>query len=595
LPDVVIIGLGHVGLPLARRACEAGLSVAGYDTSDEVVAALNAGVAHIEDVPGEAVADMLSAGFTAVTDPAVIGAADTVVICVPTGLDDRGDPDLEPVRAASRAVAGRLRPGMLVVLESTSFPGTTEEVVRPLLESGSGLCVGIDVHLAFSPERIDPGNSVYGVRNTPKVVGGCTPLCTRYAVAFYNRFVDAVVVARGTREAEMAKLLENTYRYVNIALVDEVALYCERTSIDVWDVLQCAATKPFGYAAFRPGPGIGGHCIPIDPRYLAAKAEQEGHTFHLLAAAQQVHARMPQSVADRVADLLVRDGVPVRGARVVLLGVAYKADVADTRHTPAEPIVRALRDRGARVSYHDPHVTSFDVDGVPVPALDFTTALADADLAVLLQEHSCFDLTGLATAGCLVLDTRGRLPDVAGRPRPQWASPAARRLRRWLRRWDADGDGTLVREDFDREARRVAAEFGHGPAVPQFRALRGVLLALFDDLARWAGTGDRISEIEFLAEDLVRAGGETAADRLLRPVVEAVVGLADGAPIGSGQFVACLVDMGVEHTDALSAFARTRPGTAPVPVSGRRTEVPEGVAGGRSFTGSADDETEALL
>jgi UDP-N-acetyl-D-glucosamine dehydrogenase len=310
------------------------------------------------------------------------------------------------VRSASRAVAAHLRPGVLVVLESTSHPGTTEEVVRPLLEADSGLRVGTDFHLAFAPERIDPGNRRFGIRETPRVVGGCTPLCAKYAVAFFSRFVDTVVVARGTREAEMAKLLENVHRYVNIALVNEIASYCDVAGIDVWDVLDCAATKPFGYTPFRPGPGVGGHCIPVDPRYLAAKAEQAGHPLHMLAAAQAVHADTPRAVVDRTAALLARDDVPVRGARVVLLGVTYKADVADTRHSPAEPVARELRRRGARVSFHDPHVASFVVDGVAVPPLGSLSALSDADVAVVLQDHRCYDATALT--GCRVLDTRGR-------------------------------------------------------------------------------------------------------------------------------------------------------------------------------------------
>ncbi|MFL6124666.1 nucleotide sugar dehydrogenase [Actinophytocola sp.] len=406
---MVIMGLGHAGLPLARRACEAGLSVTGYDISPPVVRDLNAGVSHIDDVPAAALADMRSAGFTATDDDAVLATADTVVISVPTGLDERGDPDLGPVRDASRAVAAHLRPGVLVVLESTSHPGTTEETVRPLLEKGSGLRVGTDFHLAFSPERIDPGNRRFGIRDTPRVIGGCTPLCAKYAVAFFSRFVDAVVVARGTREAEMAKLVENIHRYVNIALVDELAAYCGHAGIDVWDVLDCAATKPFGYTPFRPGPGVGGHCIPVDPRYLAARAEQAGHPLHLLAAARDVHTRTPHAVVDRTAALLARDHVPVDGARVVLLGVTYKADVADTRHSPAEPIARELRRRGASVSFHDPHVTSFAVDGVAVPAVETLAALSGADVAVLLQGHRCYDPAALTAAGCRVLDTRGRL------------------------------------------------------------------------------------------------------------------------------------------------------------------------------------------
>ncbi|WP_234443163.1 nucleotide sugar dehydrogenase [Streptomyces cellulosae] len=263
--DLVVIGLGHVGLPLSSAAVAAGLATVGYDVSGTVVSGLAAGSSHVGGVLDAEVAVMLDAGFHATTDPAVLDGAQTVVICVPTGLTPEGLPDLSAVEDAARAVAARLRPGMLIVLESTSYPGTTEDVVRPLLEHGSGLQAGADFHLAYSPQSIDPGNETWTIRNTPKVVSGCSALCAKYAVAFYSRFVDHLVVARGTREAEMAKLLENTYRYVNMALVDEAALFCHETGIDIWDVLHCAASKPFGFAPFRPGPGVGGHCVPVTP------------------------------------------------------------------------------------------------------------------------------------------------------------------------------------------------------------------------------------------------------------------------------------------------------------------------------------------
>ncbi|GGX96462.1 nucleotide sugar dehydrogenase [Streptomyces minutiscleroticus] len=408
--DLVVIGLGHVGLPLAARACEAGLTTAGYDTDAEVVAGLGAGRSHIDDVDDGRVAGMLAAGFRVGRDPSVIGRAATVVICVPTGLTDDGAPDLAAVRAATADVAAALRPGTLVVLESTSHPGTTQDVVRPVLERVSGLRAGEDFHLAHSPERIDPGNRLFGLRNTPKVIGGCTPLCAKHAVAFYSRLVDTVVVAKGTREAEAAKLLENTYRYVNIALVDEVALYCDALGIDVWDVLHCAATKPFGYAPFRPGAGVGGHCIPVDPHYLAASADAAGRPLGLVSAARSALDRMPRHVADRAAALLARPGEPVAGAEVLLLGVAYKPDVGDVRHSPAAPVARHLRERGAHVVYHDPHVPEFTVDGTAVPcAPGLPRALAAADLAVLLQDHACYDTSLLMRAPCPVLDTRGRL------------------------------------------------------------------------------------------------------------------------------------------------------------------------------------------
>ncbi|MGP3924271.1 nucleotide sugar dehydrogenase [Streptomyces sp. 8N616] len=407
--DLVVVGLGYVGLPLARQACAAGLSTLGHDVSASVVAGLGAGRSHVGDVRDAEVADMLSAGFRATFDPSVTGHGETVVICVPTGLSADGAPDLAAVRAASRRVATHLRPGTLVILESTSYPGTTEEVVRPILERGSGMRAGEDFHLAYSPERIDPGNGRFGIRNTPKVVSGCTPLCAKRAVAFYGRFVDTLVVSRGTREAEMAKLLENTYRYVNIALVNEVALFCDKTDIDVWDVLHCAATKPFGFAPFVPGAGVGGHCVPVDSRYLAAKAEAEGVPLRMLSAAQDVLSQMPRHVVERAARLLAELGKPVCEAKVLLLGVAYKPDVADTRESPAAPVAKGLRDKGAKVTYHDPYVPEFTVGGALVERVEcLPEALADADLAILLQDHACYDMTMLTRARCALLDTRGK-------------------------------------------------------------------------------------------------------------------------------------------------------------------------------------------
>jgi nucleotide sugar dehydrogenase len=403
------MGLGYVGLPLAANASAAGLRTVGFDISAGVVAGLRAGRSHVADVPDREVARMLDSGFCLTTDPAVISDADTVVICVPTGLADDGAPDLGPIIAATRTVAANLRPRALVVLESTTYPGTTEELVRPMLEEMSGLRVGEDFHLAYSPERVDPGNARFGIRNTPKIIGGCTALCAKYGVAFYGRFVDTLVVSRGTREAEMAKLLENTHRYVNIALVNEVALCCDRMGIDVWDVLHCAATKPFGYSAFTPGPGIGGHCIPIDPLYLASKAEAEGFSFAMLSAARDVNGRMPGHVVGRAVNLLAGRGVAASEARVLLLGVAYKPDVADVRESPAVPIATSLRSLAATVSYHDPGVEEFAPGGEPLqrePDLD--TALAAADLAILLQDHKCYDPLTLMSAQCALLDTRGK-------------------------------------------------------------------------------------------------------------------------------------------------------------------------------------------
>ncbi|WP_424189125.1 nucleotide sugar dehydrogenase [Actinokineospora sp. G85] len=398
--DLVVVGLGYVGLPLAAHASAAGLTVVGVDTDAAVVDALRAGRS---PVPGVDTSALTPDQFVATTGFGAVAAAEAVVICVPTGLVD-GEPDLRAVIAAGRAVGEHLRPGTLVVLESTSYPGTTEDVLLPLLQA-RGLVGGVDFHLAFSPERIDPGNAEFGLRNTPKVVSGLTPLCAKRCAAFYEQFVDTVVPAAGLREAETAKLLENTYRLVNIALVNELAVFCERLGVDVADVLRCAATKPFGFQAFRPGPGVGGHCIPVDPRYLADRARSEGLPCSLVDAAHQVNAGMPGHVARRVRDALA--GRPVAGARVLLIGVTYKPDVADLRQTPAVSVVRRLRAMGAEVAYHDPHAPAFAVDGEPVRAEP--DAGAPADLVVLLQDHAVLDLPALARGPRPVLDTRGVL------------------------------------------------------------------------------------------------------------------------------------------------------------------------------------------
>ncbi|WP_346776609.1 nucleotide sugar dehydrogenase [Streptomyces sp. HNM0574] len=413
MPDVVVMGLGHVGLPLVQEATSAGLATVGYDVSEEVVAGVNAGRSHVGGVSDADVTAMVAGGFRATGDPRVLDGARTVLICVPTGLTASGTPDLAQVEAATTAAARGLSPGTLVVLESTSYPGTTDGFVRPLLERISGLRAGHDFHLAFSPQRIDPGNREWGVRNTPKIVSGYTAKCAKRAIAFYSRFVENPVLSRGTREAEMAKLLENTYRYVNIALVDEVALFCAESGIDVWDVLHCAGTKPFGFASFRPGAGVGGHCIPVDPRYLAAQAEAQGFSFRMLAAAQDVLTRMPGHVVGRTLELLDEIDVKPAGSRVLLLGVSYKPDVADVRETPAVAVASGLLSAGAEVSYHDPYVEHFALGAQPVPrAGELDEALREADVAILLQEHTEYDAASLNRAPCAVLDTRGL---VAGR------------------------------------------------------------------------------------------------------------------------------------------------------------------------------------
>jgi UDP-N-acetyl-D-glucosamine dehydrogenase len=401
--DLVILGLGYVGLPLARQAARAGLSVLGFDVDPAVAGALAAGRSHVDDLSDADVAAMLAAGFRPTTDEAAIATARAAVICVPTPLSEENGPDLRAVIGATEAVARNLRPGMLVVLESTTYPGTTDDVVRPLLEK-SGLVAGVDFHLAFSPERIDPGNERYGAYNTPKVVGGLTAACTERAAQFYGGFVQTVVRTRGTREAETAKLLENTYRHVNIALVNEMARFCHELDIDLWDVIRAAATKPFGFQAFYPGPGVGGHCIPIDPNYLSHNVRSKlGYPFRFVELAQEINATMPAYVARRAQNLLNADGLALHGASVLLLGVTYKANIADQRESPATPLAQHLAGLGAAVRYHDPYVDSWHV---PRTA-DLEGAAAAADLVILVQHHREYDADRLAAIAKRFFDTRG--------------------------------------------------------------------------------------------------------------------------------------------------------------------------------------------
>ena len=407
--DLVVVGLGYVGLPLAAEASRAGLSVVGLDIDPQRVAAVNGGRSHVDDLTDDDIKDLLVRGFRATDDASVLGRADAAVICVPTPLSDVGGPDLGAVDGAVQAIAAHLHPGMLVVLESTTYPGTTEDRVLPVLAGTSGLRPGVDFHLAFSPERIDPGNQVYGVRNTPKVVGGHTGACGDRAVAFYSRFIDKVVRTRGTREAEMAKLLENTYRHVNIALVNEMAVFCHDLGIDLWDVIDAAATKPFGFQPFRPGPGVGGHCIPIDPNYLSFRVRQLGYPFRFVELAQEINDRMPAYVTQRVQRLLNDHGRAVRGAKILLLGVTYKPDISDDRESPARPVAGRLRDLGAEVRFHDPYVPTWHVDGVHLERRDLRRALPGADLVVILQAHSSYDLDLIERLSPLLLDTSGRL------------------------------------------------------------------------------------------------------------------------------------------------------------------------------------------
>ncbi len=409
--DAVIIGLGYVGLPIAQEATRAGLKVLGFDVNQGIVDALNAGRSHVDDLSDADIAEMVDGGFVATTDEARIAEAEVAVICVPTPLSEEGGPDLRAVESAVGAVARNLRPGMLVVLESTTYPGTTDEVVRPLLEAG-GMVAGQDFNLAFSPERIDPGNATFGAKNTPKVVGGQTPACTEAAAAFYGRFIDTIVRAKGTREAETAKLLENTYRHINIALVNEMVKFCHELGIDLWDVIEAASSKPFGFQAFYPGPGVGGHCIPIDPNYLSHNVRARlGYPFRFVELAQEINSGMPGYVVSRIQDLLNADGKALKGSTVLLLGVTYKPNIADQRESPAVPLANALVAKGAVVHYHDPHVTDWRSVPDAVRVEDAAAAAAGADLTVLVQNHREYDVDALAGVARQFFDTRGKASD----------------------------------------------------------------------------------------------------------------------------------------------------------------------------------------
>jgi nucleotide sugar dehydrogenase len=405
---VAVIGQGYVGLSVAAGAALRGLPVKAFDIDADRIAALADGRNVVPGVP-TSVFDEAHASdrMTFTTDPRVVAEADVVVICVPTPVTEHR-PDLRFIEAAGRLVGEHLRAGSLVILESTTYAGTTEEVLEPLL-TASGLRQGIDFLLAYSPERIDPGNPKYGMTNTPRVVGGVTPGATRAAGAFYSRIVDDVTHLSSARAAEMAKLLENTFRMVNIALVNELATLCAEQDLDVWEVIRAAATKPFGYMPFYPGPGVGGHCIPLDPTYLAWQSRRDvGRPFRLVETAQDINADMPRYVTRRVVDTLGDHGIAIRGARLLALGVTYKPDVGDLRESAAIEVVARLLRRGADVSFHDPFVQRLDEHGLDLESVPLTgEALGGADMVLLLTPHSDFDMREVVARSRLLFDARG--------------------------------------------------------------------------------------------------------------------------------------------------------------------------------------------
>jgi UDP-N-acetyl-D-glucosamine dehydrogenase len=403
---VGVLGLGYVGLPLCVEFASAGLRVVGYDVATDKVAGVNAGRSHIGDVPAERVSALVRAGrLSASSDMDTLGQCDAVIMCVPTPLSKTKDPDLSMVVDASRAVARQLRAGQLVVLESTTYPGTTEELILPILGE-RGLEVGKSFFLAFSPERVDPGNAHYQTRNTPKIIGGVTEACTRVARALYERAVERVIPVSSTQTAEMVKLLENTFRSVNIGLVNEVALMCRRLGVDVWEVIDAAATKPFGFMPFYPGPGLGGHCIPIDPLYLSWKLKTLNYRARFIELAGEVNSAMPEYVCELVTQTLNRQERSVKGSRVLVLGVSYKRDIEDLRESPALDILRLLDQRGAVVSYSDPNVPSLALNGVTLRSSDLMPAAREAHVVVIVTDHSAIPYKDVVDAARAVVDTR---------------------------------------------------------------------------------------------------------------------------------------------------------------------------------------------
>ncbi|HEX5816173.1 MAG TPA: nucleotide sugar dehydrogenase [Methylomirabilota bacterium] len=404
-PTIGVIGLGYVGLPLAVAFAESGARVVGVDLDARRVAAVAAGRSFIEDVPAATLASLVRAGrLDATDDVTALKAADAIVICVPTPLGKSKEPDISFIVSAADAVASIIRTGQLIVLESTTYPGTTQEVLLPRFEA-RGLTAGRDFFLAFSPERIDPGNTEWRLRDIPKVVGGLTPACRELVAALYGRITARVVPVSGPETAEMVKLFENTFRSVNIALVNELAIMCRKLDISVWEVVSAAATKPFGFMPFWPGPGLGGHCLPSDPYYLSWKVRMAGYEPRFIAFADEINRHMPAYVVQLVADALNDRARSVRGARVLVLGVAYKPNVADTRDSPAIEIVDMLTAKGARVAYHDPHVPALTVNGARLESVA-TVRPADYDLLLVLTSHDGYDWPALARDAALIIDTR---------------------------------------------------------------------------------------------------------------------------------------------------------------------------------------------
>jgi UDP-N-acetyl-D-glucosamine dehydrogenase len=409
--EVAILGLGYVGLPLAVVFAEAGFHVTGIDPDMRKVETVCRGKSHIQDIPAEQVKRLVEAGrLTATTDFAVLGQADAVSICVPTPLRKTGDPDLSFILSATEQMAKYVHPGMVVVLESTTYPGTTREILLPKLGTEKGLTPGTDFFLAFSPERVDPGRTDWTTLNTPKVIGGITGHCSEVASAWYCQALQTVVPVSSAEVAEMAKLLENTFRMINIGLVNEMALMCDRLGVDVWEVIDAAATKPFGFMKFTPGPGLGGHCIPIDPLYLSWKLRSLQYTARFIELASEINSNMPRHVIEKVQDALNDHGKALKGSRVLVLGAAYKADIDDLRESPALDVIGLLMQKGADVNYHDPYVSQIQHESWEKSSVaDYLAESERADCVVIVTNHSAYDYAAILERAGLIVDTRNAL------------------------------------------------------------------------------------------------------------------------------------------------------------------------------------------
>jgi UDP-N-acetyl-D-glucosamine dehydrogenase len=409
-----VVGLGYVGLPLAVETAQAGFRTVGFDVSDKVVSGVTRGESHVKDVDGGQLAAMLESGhLDATSDLSRLAECDVISICVPTPLNKIKDPDLSYVVAAAHGVAHALRPGQLVILESTTFPGTTREVLLPVLEE-TGLSVGTDFFLCFSPERVDPGNPVWHTRNTPKVIGGVTAGCLDAGVAAYERIFDTLVPVESAEAAELVKVYENTFRMINIALANELARACDKLGVDVWEVIDAAATKPFGFMKFTPGPGLGGHCIPLDPHYLSWKMRTLAYRTRMIELASEINSEMPAFVVQKVADALNHDAKALNGSSIIILGVAYKKDIDDLRESPALEIIRILQEKGAAVAYHDPYCPVIADDGhtqvrhLPIKSIALTSStLRAADVVVVVTDHTAIDYELVRKNAPIIVDTRG--------------------------------------------------------------------------------------------------------------------------------------------------------------------------------------------